>query len=684
MSTIGALKGFIDYTQVGADSGTVYPGSINGIQSGQDLDGRTPGVDEANPSTGNLGRAPENLRQRTEALRKASNDTLFLRDADRAFALGGPGLVTWGGSLTTLGTGVLSLSDVLFLLPMLTPGSPQVSPVPPVASMFGTIKLQKVGPAAGLVVTSRRRSYEDGDQISIEVVSGGSFSVAFLDFPSSLITAPARTIRVTAVTGVTTLLNVINALNALTADNPATQLVTAALDSGAANGDFILSTQAKQFMSGNYDGEGHVITPAALATFFTTGANKLDEGDTLCVQYASLVAAPTDSDPIGGRRQSIPENSNTSLPAGSFFNSRVNPERLINALPVCKVVNNRLVFLNGNSLPVGASMALFSRQAADVSYAGGGNWADGTANPATTVEAQLDKIITDLGSGNGAAKIQYNGGGNWADGTTNPAATVDAQVDKIISDLASSGGSKKINFDVVNGIIAGRICMYTTGDNAVTIEPFGITVGGLTLASSGFSLAAEVTGLTHATLYYIYAFVQSGGVAVEVVTTVPDSASGFRTKTGDSTKVYLGSVYIMGGAGAAAGKVMAFRRNGRRTVFQGDVTQQHAPNPTVPTENYLGSTTTLLVPTDFSLAGIVPPWVNMAHVLVACIGGSTGVTTVSIKGKGPQVTNYQANFLNTDSDWRGPYPVSLNGTPAFTIDASGNAGIGVWIHSYED
>lgn len=38
-------------------------------------------------------------------------------------------------------------------------------------------------------------------------------------------------------------------------------------------------------------------------------------------------------------------------------------------------------------------------------YGGGGTWADGTPNPATTVEAQLDKIISDLAGASGAPKI---------------------------------------------------------------------------------------------------------------------------------------------------------------------------------------------------------------------------------------------------------------------------------------
>lgn len=40
--------------------------------------------------------------------------------------------------------------------------------------------------------------------------------------------------------------------------------------------------------------------------------------------------------------------------------------------------------------------------------------------------------------------IDFDGSGNWADGTTNPAATLLAQLDKIVSDLASTGSSDGI------------------------------------------------------------------------------------------------------------------------------------------------------------------------------------------------------------------------------------------------
>ncbi len=145
--------------------------------------------------------------------------------------------------------------------------------------------------------------------------------------------------------------------------------------------------------------------------------------------------------------------------------------------------------------------------AASVDYAGGGNWADGTTNPATTVEAQLDKLVSDLAATSGAPKvgaaasagapnalaagtvksqldallgflnahlnqaagahaasaISYAGGGNWADGTTNPVTTVEAQLDKVISDLSAAGGADKLGVAVAGlwadgtGIAATRV-----------------------------------------------------------------------------------------------------------------------------------------------------------------------------------------------------------------------------------
>jgi hypothetical protein len=49
---------------------------------------------------------------------------------------------------------------------------------------------------------------------------------------------------------------------------------------------------------------------------------------------------------------------------------------------------------------------ILATTAGNVTYAGGNAWVDGVSNPATTVEGQLDKILTELGAGgSGASKI---------------------------------------------------------------------------------------------------------------------------------------------------------------------------------------------------------------------------------------------------------------------------------------
>lgn len=400
-------KQFVDYSSNTAnDTGEANATSIQPI-----IDG--------NPANAiNLARPDESLRQRTEAIRGSLNDTLFLRDSDRSLVLTGPGTVTWPGSTTATDTGIPTISDVLHLLPMLTPGFAQTDPVPPVASAFGTLHLKRADSANAILVTSQRRSYASGDQISINVVAGSSFSCT-LDTE----TGYQRTIHIVA-TGATQLSTVVTALGALTPASPDdTPLVTAALEGGALGTDLLLTTQAKQFVVGNYDGEGHTITPANLAAFFTGNpSSALGEGDTLGISFATV------SDPAstGGRRQATPENANTAVPVGSFFNSRVRPDLLANALPICKVVGGKLVFGVGVEIPAGSVGASLSGFAAGIAYGGGGNWADGTTNPATTVEGQLDKVISDLAGATGTAKIQGAAVSFWL-----PVGTLAAQLVKI-------------------------------------------------------------------------------------------------------------------------------------------------------------------------------------------------------------------------------------------------------------
>lgn len=331
----GNVTPYVDFL-TSADSGENNSSSIQPVTDGEKMN-QTP-----------LRRPSEALRKRTEVLRAAAVDSAFLQNADRTLLIGGPGKVTWPGSTTAAKTGIPVLSDVLWILPMLTPGFAQTQPLPPVASAYGTLHLKRASDNLNsILVTSQRRSYAAGDQINITVSAGGVYSCA-LDVEDT--GTYRRTIKIVAAP-TTTLGDVITSLNALTPPAPDnTALVTAVLENGALSGNTILDTQARQFVSGNYDGEGHTITPANLASFFTTNPTEaLAEGDTLCVQFAML----NDTASTGGRRQAIPENTNTTITAAMFFNSRVHPEKLVNALPICKVVNGVLLFGTGAAVQPG-------------------------------------------------------------------------------------------------------------------------------------------------------------------------------------------------------------------------------------------------------------------------------------------------------------------------------------------
>jgi len=101
--------------------------------------------------------------------------------------------------------------------------------------------------------------------------------------------------------------------------------------------------------------------------------------------------------------------------------------------------------------------------ASAVDYAGGSAWADGVTNPATTVEAQIDKILSELAStsGSGADKIGIKARTAWRGGGTNPAGTLFSAIDAIITDLAlqtaSNDGAERIGAQASGGLAAGSV-----------------------------------------------------------------------------------------------------------------------------------------------------------------------------------------------------------------------------------
>lgn len=75
-----------------------------------------------------------------------------------------------------------------------------------------------------------------------------------------------------------------------------------------------------------------------------------------------------------------------------------------------------------------------------------------------TVEAQLAELLGHINSLI-AGQVTYGGGINWVDGTTNPSTDLESQVDKILTDLADAGndGSAKIRALAAGDLTAGSI-----------------------------------------------------------------------------------------------------------------------------------------------------------------------------------------------------------------------------------
>lgn len=328
-------------------NGTVrqFPVYADGPSGYGNADSIDPIVDGEAVNGTNLSRPAQNLRSRGEVERGLFEDLLYLADVDRGLLVAGPGKVTWPGSTTSGGTGIFTLSDTLYLQPALTKGAAQTAPVPPVASQFGSLALTRASDSTdAITVTSLLRDYQGGNKINITIESGTVFSCTFADETTMSIEIAA--------TASTDLDDVMTALAALVNDN-GDNIVSAALAGAAIGTDLIERPQATVRISGNHDAEGHAVTPAQLAAFFGVGGNPLAEGDTLCVQYSTII----DTSPMtaGGRRQALPENSNTSVGAASLFNSRVSPEKLPNAIPICKVVDGKLCFISGQQVPKGST-----------------------------------------------------------------------------------------------------------------------------------------------------------------------------------------------------------------------------------------------------------------------------------------------------------------------------------------
>ena len=98
----------------------------------------------------------------------------------------------------------------------------------------------------------------------------------------------------------------------------------------------------------------------------------------------------------------------------------------------------------------------------------------------------------------------------------------------------------------------GQCRLVYTSSSQLTLNRYGgpgfIQINGTAqqLPSGGVTLAN--TGLTAATLYYVYAYMNSGTMTLEAVVTTHTTSNGIEIKSGDATRTLVGMVYM--GAGS--------------------------------------------------------------------------------------------------------------------------------------
>lgn len=297
-----------------------------------------------------LRRPTENVRVRTETFRALLRAHLSLTDAHTQLYSAIPGNPLTFEGVYPGNSGTFYGGTDLVVVSMGSPGRSTMYP------FVGSSKaVLKVGTLASneVVFTSVKKQWEgaypaaDANAIAVEIVAGASVTV-------TLKGTNLNHIYVTIVSGTTTCNDVISAVNAA-----ASTLVLASLGAGSTGtnaadlwgeaqwaGDY-----TKRFLAGGVAGVLHTIPVSELAAFFAADtANRIQEGDMIGIWYDKNV----DFAGTGGRLQSTYENSNYALTAGQLFNSRRQPEKVPNSIPICKCVNSTtLLFADGSFIQTG-------------------------------------------------------------------------------------------------------------------------------------------------------------------------------------------------------------------------------------------------------------------------------------------------------------------------------------------
>ena len=393
----------------------------------------------------------ENLRARTELLRRYVQNVLYYLDYDRCLLVRSNAAVT----LTEPAPGNYELSmvgDDLWIYPSLTPGRNSGGRVRGGRVFVAGLPYSGTPLVNDLILTASaqytgQRGYFDADdfatvnsltlganRIRVDLIADPALATNVFQFAVAEAPKTKITIRYGTNGGATTLAALISAINAdLTSQgtygvaNFLRATTTAAAPAGVFPTPFVGGV-----VQGAYDAEAHQVTAAQLAAFFAATesgiqVNRLQEGEGLAIGYPKGPVETGTPTPRGGRRQSLWDlptdrigglsTNITPVVGWALFSTGREPEKIPGSIPIGKIINGEFVFIDGTRIGVGETMrlgesrvmkaalasTLFGSSGADlIGYAGSGSWnvdaalSPNPSIPAGTVEASVDAVVAHL------------------------------------------------------------------------------------------------------------------------------------------------------------------------------------------------------------------------------------------------------------------------------------------------
>ncbi len=479
----------------------------NGGDTGEDLKTSTQPIAPGEfVWDGVMNRPIENLRKRTEILRREAQLQRYYADYDRSLILRSDSI--WnlafdGGS----GQYTLSGTDDLWIYPAATPGR-----VSGGRWSGGRVFVDHAGtflPYAGTLMVndltltananySGQRGYADGDDfdaggpgataltlgangIKVSLVPNAALAGGVGTITAVISGNPKREITITYGTLTPTVLaDVITFINADHTSMTTYGVADFLRASTTSGGGLAPPALTNGIVLGAYDSEAHQVTLAQITAFFAIAANRLLEGESLLIAYPS---GPVEigAGALGGRRQSIwdlpidragTRQSNTTPNVGfNLFNSAREPEKIPGSVPVGKLINGQFVFIDGTRITPGtlgiqlgessinmARLALHNPAATEgadfIGYQTTQLWNSdsGDGLSATTVRAALDEIVADIAdqaTPGGASRVGSEaiaGASNAPNGSLSlPANSLREQLTSILNGAVADGAPGGLN-----------------------------------------------------------------------------------------------------------------------------------------------------------------------------------------------------------------------------------------------